>query len=246
MRIKFDTHTHTIASSHAYSTVSENASYAARVGMDGFAVTEHAPAMPDAPHLWFFHNLKNLPRELYGQKLLVGAEVNILDLDGNLDLDSGILSRLDVVNASIHSPVYKNNGEPDHTSAYEAMVKDPYVDIICHSGSPSYAYDYEYIVKLAAEHNKLIEINNHSFFVRKTSIPNCKRIAELCKKYGTGIVVSSDAHFFTDIGNYTHALELLDEIDFPEELVMNTTYAKFEKFLTEARHKEPMAWRLEE
>ena len=237
MRIKFDTHTHTLATSHAYSTVSENASFAAKIGMEGFAVTEHAPAMPDAPHQWFFNNLKNLPRELYGQKIMTGAEVNILDLNGELDLDDAILQRLDVVNASIHSPVYRDNGAEDHTSAYEAMVLNPHVDILCHSGSPSFSYDYEYIVKLTKKHNKLIEINNHSFAVRRSSIPNCRKLAELCKKYGTGIVVSSDAHFFTDIGNYTHALEMLDEISFPEELVMNTSYTKFEQYLTETRGK---------
>ena len=237
MRIKFDTHTHTLATSHAYSTVSENASFAAKIGMEGFAVTEHAPAMPDAPHQWFFNNLWNLPRELYGQKLLIGAEVNILDLAGTLDLDEAVLKRLDVVNVSIHSPVYQDRDAEDHTSAYEAMVMNPYVDILCHSGSPSFSYDYEYIVKLAKKYNKLIEINNHSFAVRRSSIPNCIKLAELCKKHGTGIVVSSDAHFFTDIGNYTHSLEMLDGIDFPEELVMNTSYLKFEQFLTDARGK---------
>lgn len=244
MRIKFDTHTHTLASSHAYSTVAENAAYAARVGMEGFAVTEHAPAMPDAPHEWFFNNLKNLPGELYGQKILIGAEVDLLDKNGTLDLGDDILSRLDVVGASIHGPVYTDNDKEDHTSTYEAAVLHPHIDILCHSGSPHYTYDYEYIVKLARDNNKLIEINNHSFFVRRSSIENCKRIAELCKKYGTGVTVSSDAHFFTDIGNYTQALEMLSEINFPEELIMNTSYKRFEAYLREKRGKEPMKWRL--
>ena len=244
MRIKFDTHTHTIACAHAYSTVSENAAYSAKIGMDGFAVTEHAPAMPDAPHEWFFGNLKNLPCELYGQKILIGAEVNILDLNGTLDLGNELLSRLDVVGASIHGPVYRDNGAADHTSAYEAAILHPGIDIICHSGSPDYVYDYEYIVKLAHDHNKLIEINNHSFYVRKSSIVNCKRIAELCKKYGTGITVASDAHFFTDIGNFAYALEMLEETEFPEELIMNTTYEKLECYLKEMRGKEPMKWRI--
>ncbi len=245
MRIKFDTHTHTLASSHAYSTVSENASFAAKIGMDGFAVTDHAPAMPDSPHEWHFRNLKNLPKELFGEKILIGAEVNILDLEGNVDLDKQLLKRLDVVNASIHSQAYSGCGAEDHTSAYEAVVKDPHIDIICHSGTPDFMYDYEYIVKLAGEYNKLIEINNHSFFVRSSSIRNCRRIAELCKKHGTGIAVSSDAHFFTDIGNYSKALDMLYEIGFPEELVMNRTYESFKEFMEGARGKKLCSWRLE-
>ena len=245
MRIRFDTHTHTIASTHAYSTISENASFAAKTGMEGIAVTDHAPAMPDAPHEWHFRNLKNLPTELFGQKLLVGAELNILDLNGNVDLEDWLLDKLDVVNASIHRQAYRGCGVKDHTAAYEAAVKNPRIDIICHSGTPDFKYDYEYIIKLAGEYNKLIEINNHTFFVRSSSVPNCKRIAELCKKHGTGIVVSSDAHFYMDIGNYSKALELLYEIDFPEELVMNRTYESFREFMEGARGKKLGSGRLE-
>lgn len=245
MKIKFDTHTHTLASTHAYSTVTENAAYAAKIGMDGFAVTDHAPALQDAPDEWHFGNLKNLPRNIFGQKILVGAELNILDIEGNVDLEPGLLRKLDVVNASIHAPAYRSSGEKDHTSAYEAVVKNPYIDIICHSGTPAYSYDYEYIIKLAGDNNKLIEINNHTFFVRQPSVPNCRRIAELCKKHGTGIVVSSDAHMFTDIGDYSHALAMLTELDFPEELVMNTTYDKFAEFMENKRGKKMMSWTLD-
>lgn len=245
MKIKFDTHTHTLASTHAYSTLSENATYAAKIGMDGFAVTDHAPALPDAPNDWHFHNLKNVPRNLYGQKILVGAELNILDPEGNVDLDDELLGLMDVVNASIHAPAYKGKAGADCTGAYESAVKNPLIDIICHSGSPAFPYDYEYIIKLAKKNGKLIEINNHTFFVRKGSITNCRKIAELCKKHEVGIVVSSDAHMFTDIGDYTQALGMLEEIGFPEELVMNTSYEKFAAYMKDVRNKEMMSWKLE-
>lgn len=244
MKIKFDTHTHTLSSTHAYSTVAENASYAAKVGMDGFAVTDHAPGMMDSPNNWHFRNLKNLPRDLFGQKILVGAELNILDLKGNIDLEEEVLKVMDVVNASIHAPAYKDCDAKDHTEAYEAVITNPYTDIICHSGSPAFSYDYEYIIRLAKKCGKLMEINNHTFFVRQSSMPNCLKIAELCKKYEVGVVVSSDAHMFTDIGDYQYALQFLESIDFPEELVMNTTYDKFAKYLKDIRNKEAMSWKL--
>ena len=63
MKILFDTHTHTLASTHAYSTVMENAKYASEIGMEAIAVTDHAPAIPDGAHEWHFLNLKALPRE---------------------------------------------------------------------------------------------------------------------------------------------------------------------------------------
>ena len=51
-----ETHYHTIASGHAYSTVLEGVMYAKRYGMKGLAVTDHGPAMPGAPHIWHFGN----------------------------------------------------------------------------------------------------------------------------------------------------------------------------------------------
>lgn len=182
MKILLDTHTHTLASTHAYSTVLEMAKYASEAGMEAIAITDHAPAIPDGAHPWHFQNLKAIPREIYGVKILYGAEVNILDLEGNIDLADEVLEKLDVVNASIHAPCYKDGDATDHTSAYLAIVNNPLVDVICHSGSPAFAYDYEKIIDLAKKNHKLIEINNHSFDVRKASIPNCRKIAEICKE----------------------------------------------------------------
>ncbi|MDY3972850.1 MAG: phosphatase [Clostridia bacterium] len=243
MKILLDTHTHTIASTHAYSTVLELAQKAADEGMEAIAITDHAPAIPDGVHPWHFRNLKAIPREIYGVKILYGAEVNIVDLEGNIDLEDDILELLDVVNASIHKPCYKDYGAKDNTSAYLAVVNNPLIDVICHSGAPDLAYDYERIIDLAKKNHKLIEINNHSFFVRKSSIPNCRKIAEICKEKEVGIVVSSDAHISFDIGDYTNALDMLKEISFPEKLIMNRNLTAFEEFMAE-KGKKLFKWNL--
>lgn len=231
MKILFDTHTHTLASDHAYCTVLENVKYASDVGMEAIAVTDHCVGMEDAPHLWHFRNLKNIPRDLYGVKILYGVELNILDPDGNVDMDDELMSTLDVVNASIHTPCYSGVGLKDHTKAYERVVTNPYIDVICHSGSPAFKYDYEKIIGLAKKHHKLIEINNHSFYVRKSSIENCRKIAEICMKKEVGIVVSSDAHFCTDIGEYSYALNMLKEISFPEKLIINRNLEAYREYV---------------
>ena len=44
---------------------------------------------------------------------------------------------------------------------------------------------------------------------------------ECCVKYGTKVLVSSDAHIECDILRHTSALALLEEAGFPEELVVN-------------------------
>lgn len=216
---------------------------ASDAGMEAIAVTDHAPAIPDGAHPWHFQNLKAIPREICGVKILYGAEVNILDLEGNIDLGEDILKKLDVVNASIHRPCYADYGASDNTSAYEAIVKNPLIDIICHSGAPDMAYDYEKIISLAKENHKLIEINNHSFYVRQASVPNCRKIAEICKKKEVGIVVSSDAHITFELGEYGRALGMLNEMDFPEKLIMNRSLAAFEEFMT-AKGKKLFSWKM--
>lgn len=243
IKIKVDTHTHTLASTHAYSTIIENAEYAKKVGMEAIAITDHAPMLQDSPDPWHFRNLKNIPRDLCGVKILYGVELNILDLEGNVDSELLLAEKLDVVNASIHAPCFKDGAGHDCTETYENVIKNPLIDIICHSGNPDYAYDYGKIAKMAAEYNKLIEINNHSFFVRKSSIVNCRKIAEKCKKYGTGIVVTSDAHFCMDIGHYENALGMLEEINFPEELIMNRDLKTFEEFMS--RRKKLFSWTMQ-
>ena len=54
MKILTDLHTHTLASTHAYSTLKENIDMAKQMGLEAIAVTDHGISMEDAPHLWHF------------------------------------------------------------------------------------------------------------------------------------------------------------------------------------------------
>ena len=96
MEVKIDTHTHTIASGHAYNTIREMASMAASRGLEGLAITEHAPEMPGSCGLYYFQNLKVVPRKLGNLRLLFGVELNILDEDGTVDLPERTIRSLDI------------------------------------------------------------------------------------------------------------------------------------------------------
>ena len=69
MEFTLDLHTHTVASGHAYSTVQEMAKAAADKGLKGLAITEHAPEMPGTCHLYYFQNLRIVPRKRFGIEL---------------------------------------------------------------------------------------------------------------------------------------------------------------------------------
>ncbi len=238
MKILVDTHTHTIASDHAYSTIMENVRRAKELGLQGVAITDHGPALPDAPHPWHFDNIGTAMCEVDGVKVLCGAEVNILDADGTVDLPERTLSRLNLVIASMHRDTFAPATQKEHTQAYINALKNPYIDIIGHSGSPEYAYDMDAVLDVAKAENKLIEINNCTHIVRRASVENCMRIARLCMKKGIYIVVSSDAHFAPHVGRFNSAVQMLEEIGFPEELVANTTFDKLIKVL-QMRQKPP-------
>lgn len=231
MKILFDTHTHTNVSTHAYSTLLENVAVAKQKGMEGIAMTNHAPAIGDAPHIWHFYCMDNIPREIDGVKVLCGVEANILDENGTLDMTSFDLNFCDIVIASLHNPCYVAGTVEKHTNTWLNVIKNPYVDILGHSGEECFKYDLDTVILAAKDANKCVEINAHSFRFRKGAKENCQKIAETCKKFGANIVVASDAHFCHDIGNFELAIKLLTEIQFPEELIMNTSAEKFISYI---------------
>ena len=96
MKIELDVHTHTIASGHAFSTLQEMAQAAAGKGLKVLGITEHSPGIPGTCHPIYFRNLHVVPRRMYGVELLLGAEINILDGKGNLDLDEDYMKMLDI------------------------------------------------------------------------------------------------------------------------------------------------------
>ncbi len=223
MKIIADLHTHTIASTHAYNTILEMVHYAAQAGLKAIALTDHGRRMPGAPGDWYFQNLATVPRRLEGVLVLRGIEMNIIDYEGNTDLEENA-KNLDWAVASIHGGLMDPNVKPTVELCTELWLKvaqNPMVRVIGHSGTPQFAYDYEKVIPEFGRQGKLVEINEHSFLVRKSSVPNCKKIAEVCKKYGVPIVVDSDAHFCTELGVYPNAERMLKEIDFPEELIVN-------------------------
>lgn len=80
-----DLHMHTVASTHAYSTLSDYIAEAHRKGIKLFAITDHGPDMADAPHHWHFINMRIWPRIVDGVGILRGIEANIKNIEGEID-----------------------------------------------------------------------------------------------------------------------------------------------------------------
>jgi putative hydrolase len=231
MRIAIDTHTHSVASGHAYSTVYELALGARRSGLKGFVLTDHGPAMSASIHPYHFGNLRILPKRIRGLRFYSGVEANILDLEGGLDLSDDYLVRLDFTYAGLHELCFPARSEADNTAALVAALANPMVDALSHPGNSNYPVDIRAIVLAAKEYGKAIELNNGSFRVRQGSIERCREFARLCAETGTLVVCGSDAHYWSDVGRVSQALALLEEARLPRELLINATIASFEAFI---------------
>ena len=235
MRVEIDTHTHTLASGHAYNTVREMVRAAKEKGLKAIAITEHAPEMPGSCHRFYFVNLRVLPRELYGIRVLFGAELNIMDAEGNVDLSPNVIKGLDITIASMHPPCYKGEKTLEEvTKAYIHIMEREDIDIIGHPDDGRFPVDYEELVKAAKRTGTLLEINNSSLKpdgYRANTRENALRMLEYCKKYEAMIVLGSDAHFDTGIADYPYADEVLREAEFPEELIANTSLEKMQSLL---------------
>ena len=219
-----DVHTHSIMSGHAYSSLQEMAMAASEKGLQILGITEHAPELPGACDPIYFRNLHVVPRQMYGVRLLLGAELNILDTDGTMDLDEEYYRMLDIRIAGIHSLCWKGGTCDENTHAMLQAIRSPWTQIISHPGDGTAQLHFEPIVLVAKETRTLLEINSSSMDPvrqKKEARDNNIEILRLCKQYEVPIILGSDAHISFSVADYRYALPLLAETDFPEALVIN-------------------------
>lgn len=231
MQIVADLHTHTVASTHAYSTVHEMARGAKNKGLIAIGITDHGPDMQDGPHEWHFSNLNVIPRQIEGVTIIRGIEFNICP-GGALDhiKPKHLKPALEFTLASFHECCFPPATKAKHTEAMEAVLQDPRVNAFGHPGNPVFDFDKEYIISRCNAYDKIVEINANSFLIRKGSRESCTEIARLCKQYEVPVVVDSDAHIEYAVGGVQIALDMLEEIQFPEELIINSSRERLDAY----------------
>lgn len=238
---KMDVHTHSLVSGHAYNTIREMAQYAAEIGMELLGITDHGPSIPGTLCTeMYFKKVDIIPRRMYGIELLFGSEINILDYNGTLDLSENVMKKLDLGIAGIHHHCYTHGNIEENTNAVVSAMKNPYIDMISHPNDACCPLDYRILVKTAAEEHVLLEVNNHSLEYpgKRVNTDGCLReMLRYCRKEGLPVVVSSDAHVDVAIGTFDSAAKLLEEENFPKELILNRDIPAFKKFLSENRKR---------
>lgn len=231
MKAKMDLHTHSIASGHyTKDTVTTLAKRAKEMGFEYLGITDHAPKMQGSASVNYFRNLRYSNRVIHDVKILYGVELNVLNVKGEIDLENDVLENLDYAIASLHKQVFKPKSEEENTLALINAMKNRYVAIIGHPDDPTFRIDVKALVESAKQTGTMLELSTVGISPESYRGYGLARLVEmllLCKKNNVYITLGSDSHGTDKIGDFRNAYKLLEELDFPTNLVANYTPEKF-------------------
>ena len=231
-----DLHTHTIASGHGTAcTIADLAKEASARGLRLLGISDHGPATTGAGTESYFRSLTYAPAVRCGIGILYGAECNILDFEGRLDLPDEVINRLDFAIASLHRQNIKPSSREDNTRAVISAMKHPGIKIAGHLDDTHYPLDYEAVVLAAREYHVLPEVNEASLApdgYRGDTRANLGSLLAFCQRHRVPVILSSDSHGRAHVGDFTLASAFLHETGFPESLVMNNRISELKGFLS--------------
>lgn len=242
MKIIADLHTHT-RYSHGKGTVLDNVTVALARGLKAVGITDHGPH--SAP--WVGATLEDLrmmrrevaeiDRRAVAIRVLAGVECNIISADGDLDVPEALRQKLDIVLAGLHPGVLPKTGRDwfslsaenwaarfsgswrrrarrDNTRALVEAVLRHEIDVITH---PGYHLDID-TVELAnacAAKGTALEINaSHNAM----TVQFCRIAAQ----QGVRLVINSDAHDPSAVGNLTRGLAVARAAGLRPEQILNS------------------------
>ncbi|HEX9297578.1 MAG TPA: PHP domain-containing protein [Polyangiaceae bacterium] len=198
-RLRGDCHSHTLWSD-GKSSIEETARAARALGHEYLVITDHSPKLTIARGLTAerlgaqLELIARLNEQFAPFRIMTGIEVDILD-DGSLDQSPELLSRLDVVVASVHGKLRMD--EKAMTERMLAAVRNPHADVLGHctgrivvgKGRPESTFDAERVFAACAEHDKAIEINS-----RPERLDPPRRLLRLANAIGCRFCINTDAH----------------------------------------------------
>lgn len=207
-RMRVDLHTHTLNSGHAFNSLYEMADEARIRGITLLAVTEHGPTTPGGPHERFFDMAPRIPRVVRGTPVMCGCEANVIAGESYIDLPDHLASVQDIVLAGIHErPTVSQMRSPrQNTRLILKALENPFVDVIAHPYRLEAPIETAEVVNAALRAGALLELNL-SLFVRYGHNPiflrETQSMLDAIERRGSRIVLSSDAHIASELGNIT-------------------------------------------
>ena len=232
MKIIADLHTHTNACPHGHTTRAELITHAKMNGLCALGISEHVQAYPDGVPMSYFANMENWPRTVDGLRLLRGAESDVNDYRGLLSLQTRFMGNLDYLIASVHrSSVLESDGlTAEHL--WHGVAEIPYVDIIAHPERERYRWPYSLrpVLQAFKEGDKVVEVNEACIH-REEHYRTAREIVEICGELGIPLMLGTDSHYCQSVGRMNLAIALVQEVGYPEEMVINADVARLDAWL---------------
>ena len=179
-------------------SIEEMAKAAQKEGLEYICITDHTKTLAmtggndEKQLLRQMAEIDKIQKKFSDFKILKGAEVNILK-DGSLDIKDGVLAKLDVVGASVHS--HWSMSEKDMTVRIIKAMENPHVDVIFHPTGriiqkrEAYKVDIDKLIKTAKRAKTVLEAN--AYPIRLDLKDEYIRQAI---EAGVKIAIDSDAH----------------------------------------------------
>lgn len=240
MKIIGDYHTHTIYS-HGKGTIRDNVEAAIEKGLKEIAICDHGPGHKlygvKKENLFKMRKeIDELNKEYKDIKILLGVEANVMDYDGNIDVDKDILEIIDILLLGFHYGIIPRNGKSMYyfyllnpiskifsfvrkkaielnTNAIIKAIERYPVAVITHPGSKA-KLDIEKVAQIAHKNNTALEINSHH---SQLSIENL----EIALKTDVDFIINSDAHHPDRVGDFEMGIERALKANVPIERIRN-------------------------
>jgi DNA polymerase (family 10) len=187
--LRGDLHTHTSWSADGKNTLEEMVGAAAARGYDYYAITDHSHYLREGRLAAQLEEIEQVRERFPKLRILAGVEANIRS-NGEVDVSSEDLARLDWVVASVH--------QAPHTRPTERVLEamdNPFVDCIGHLTGRRIGkrgpreVGVERVIEKALETGVVLEINGQPDRLDLRDV-----YARAAKEAGLKLVVNSDAH----------------------------------------------------
>lgn len=233
-----DLHSHTVNSVHAFSTVKENIEEAKLKGLKYLASTDHYYGYhSDEKHLKneavSFRGISRVNNYETDFKIIPGVELNV-----SQDIEVPKLVRdLKWKIASCHEWYIENKTLEEIKSAIKDLAESKNITAIGHPDKflkdyikNDYQEFYKWLIKIAKDNNIYLEVNRSSTR-EDCSLKYLQYWLRLARDNGNKIYLGSDAHYYKEIGDFEKVIPILENYNYPEELILNCDEEKLKKFI---------------
>ncbi len=228
-------------------------------GLQEIAISDHGPlaavigvkSQDDYPAIK--HEIAALQSQQPDITILLGAEANIRDLQGTLDIDAEVIEELDILIAGLHPYTlptsiqegwnimvqnslrhlgknFRDKAVTTNTKAVvEVIYQHPELDILAHPGL-FFTVDVAEVAKACIKNDVLFEINcGHKH-------PPISDIIEV-NRVGVDFIINSDAHFPATVGDLDYGSWVADKLGIDDERVANhQSGGGYKKWSKKAKH----------